>query len=130
MGGVDIVGIGVDLVEVERVTRILQRRKTFTQRVFTPEEIAYCERQANPAESYAARWAAREACRKALGGVREMRWHDVRVDRAPSGAPRLVLEGAVRARADQLGVSEVMVALTHERRMAAAFCVAVKGAAG
>jgi holo-[acyl-carrier protein] synthase len=130
MGGVDIVGIGVDLVEVERVTRILQRRKTFTQRVFTPEEIAYCERQANPAESYAARWAAREACRKALGGVREMRWHDVRVDRAPSGAPRLVLEGAVRARADQLGVSEVMVALTHERRMAAAFCVAVKGATG
>jgi holo-[acyl-carrier protein] synthase len=130
MGGVDIVGIGVDLVEVERVTRILQRRTTFTQRVFTPEEIAYCERQANPAESYAARWAAREACRKALGGVRKMRWHDVRVDRAPTGAPRLVLEGAVRARADQLGVSEVMVALTHERRMAAAFCVAVKGAAG
>jgi holo-[acyl-carrier protein] synthase len=123
---VEVVGLGVDLVDVERVARILQRRTTFVRRVFTPKEIEYCERQANPAESYAARWAAREACRKALGGIRRMRWHDVRVDRAPSGAPRLVLEGTSRARADALGVSEVMVALTHERRMAAAFCVAVR----
>jgi holo-[acyl-carrier protein] synthase len=123
---VEVVGLGVDLVDVERVARILKRRTTFVRRVFTPKEIEYCERQANPAESYAARWAAREACRKALGGIRNMRWHDVRVDRAPSGAPRLVLEGASRARADALGVSDVMVALTHERRMAAAFCVAVR----
>ena len=130
MADMDIIGIGVDLVDVERVARILQRRTTFTQRVFTPTEIAYCERQANPAESYAARWAAREACRKALGGVKDMRWHDVRVDRAPTGAPRLALEGAVRARAEQLGVTEVKVALTHERRMAAAFCVAVRGVGG
>ena len=123
----DIVGIGVDLVDVERVARILERRKTFVERVFTPPEIEYCERQANPAESYAARWAAREACRKALGGIRDMGWQDVRVDRAPSGAPRLVLDGAARARADSLDVAEVKVALTHERRMAAAFCVAVRG---
>jgi holo-[acyl-carrier protein] synthase len=124
---VDIVGIGVDLVDVERVARILERRKTFVERVFTPPEIEYCERQANPAESYAARWAAREACRKALGGIRDMRWQDVRVDRAPTGAPRLVLDGAAKARADSLDVAEVKVALTHERRMAAAFCVAVRG---
>jgi holo-[acyl-carrier protein] synthase len=122
---VEIVGIGVDLVDVERMARLMARRSTFAARVFTPPEIAYCERQANPAESFAARWAAREACRKALGGVRGMRWHDVRVDRAPTGAPRLVLEGAARGRADHLGVLEVKVALTHERRMAAAFCVAV-----
>jgi holo-[acyl-carrier protein] synthase len=123
---VDIVGIGVDLVDVARVASILQRRSTFVERVFTPLEIAYCERQANPAESYAARWAAREACRKALGGVRDMRWHDVRVDRGATGAPGLVLEGAAKARADRLGVTEVKVALTHERKMAAAFCVAVR----
>jgi holo-[acyl-carrier protein] synthase len=122
---VEIAGIGVDLVDVDRVARLMARRKTFAERVFTPSEIAYCERQANPAESYAARWAAREACRKALGGVRNMRWHDVQVDRAPSGAPRLVLDGAVQERADMLGVTEVKVALTHERRMAAAFCIAV-----
>jgi holo-[acyl-carrier protein] synthase len=124
---VEIIGIGVDLVDVERMAKLISRRSTFAERVFTPTEIAYCERQANPAESYAARWAAREACRKALGGVRGMRWHDVRVDRAPSGAPALVLEGAVSERADRLGVTEVKVALTHERRMAAAFCVALGG---
>src|SRR2546426_10015671 len=120
----DIVGIGVDLVDVERVKRLLSRRVTFVERVFTPQEIAYCERQASPAECYAARWAAREACRKALGGIRDMRWHDVRVARAPSGAPSLVLQGSSQDRARAMGVSEVMVALTHERRMAAAFCVA------
>src|SRR5256886_2148986 len=102
----------------------MERHPTFTARVFTDEEIAYCERQASPAESYAARWAAREACRKALGGVRGMRWHDVRVARAPTGAPSLVLEGATRAKAETMGVSQVMVALTHERKIAGAFCVA------
>jgi holo-[acyl-carrier protein] synthase len=122
---VDIIGIGVDLVDVERVNRMLKRHSTFAQRVFTPGEIAYCEGQASPAECYAARWAAREACRKALGGIRRMRWHDVRVERASSGAPHLVLEGSSKVRMDALGISQVMVALTHERRMAAAFCVAV-----
>jgi holo-[acyl-carrier protein] synthase len=123
---VDVVGIGVDLVEVERVQRMLERHPTFRHRVFTPDEIAYCERQAKPAESYAARWAAREACRKALGGVRGMRWHDVEVERAPTGAPSLALSGATAGRAERLGVTEVKVALTHERRMAAAFCMAVR----
>ena len=122
----DVVGIGVDLVDVERVRRLLTRRSTFAERVFTPDEIAYCSRQASPAECYAARWAAREACRKALGGIREMRWHDVKVERAPTGAPSLALSGSSLARARALGVSDVMVALTHERTMAAAFCLAVR----
>ncbi len=122
----EIAGIGVDLVDVERVRMMLLRHPTFAPRVFTPEEIAYCEGRADPAASYAARWAAREACRKALGGVRGMRWHEVRVDRSPAGAPALSLSGNTAARAAALGVTEVKVALTHERRMAAAFCVAVR----
>jgi holo-[acyl-carrier protein] synthase len=123
---VEIVGLGIDLVEVERVELVLARRPTFRHRVFTPTEVAYCERQASPAESFAARWAAREACRKSLGGIRGMRWHDVWVERAPSGAPAVGLAGSSLERARSLGVSEVMVALTHERRMAAAVCVAVR----
>jgi holo-[acyl-carrier protein] synthase len=122
----DVAGIGIDLVDVERVSAILGRRQSFVRRVFTPEEIAYCDRQASPAESYAARWAAREACRKALGGIRHMRWQDVHVSRAPTGAPSLVLEGTSKARAEMLGVTEVLLALTHERRMAAAVCVAMR----
>jgi holo-[acyl-carrier protein] synthase len=123
---VEVLGVGVDLVDVERVSGLLKRRSSFVERVFAPSEIAYCERQANPAEAYAARWAAREACRKALGGIPEMRWHDVRVERAPTGAPSISLSGTSLRRAEVLGVTRVMVALTHERRMAAAFCLAVR----
>ena len=122
----EIVGIGVDLVDVERIKRMLSRHRTFVERVFTPQEIAYCQGQASPAECFAARWAAREACRKALGGIREMRWHDVRVERAHTGAPRLALQGSSQDRMEALGVTDVLVALTHERHMAAAFCVAVR----
>ena len=104
---------------------MLQRHPTFVPRVFTPAEIAYCERQANPAETYAARWAAREACRKSLGGIREMRWHDVWVERAPAGAPSIGLAGSSRAGPSRWASPEVLVALTHERKMAAAFCLAV-----
>jgi holo-[acyl-carrier protein] synthase len=120
-----VVGVGVDVVEIERVERVLRTRSSFRDRVFTAAEATYCEGKARPAECYAARWAAREAARKALGGVRSMRWHDVSVDRSPSGAPHLALTGAAKARADGLGVSEVLVSFSHERSVAVAFCVAV-----
>lgn len=120
-----IVGVGVDIVDVTRVERVLERHPRFTERVFTPAEVAYCESKANRATSYAGRWAAREATRKALGGIRRMRWHDVRVERAPSGAPRMVLEGTAKERADALGVTEVLISFTHERTMATAFAIAV-----
>ncbi len=120
-----IVGIGVDVVEVDRVRRLLERHPRFRQRVFTPDEVAYCEAKASPAESYAARWAAREACIKALGGIRGVRWQDIAVGRAPTGAPHLSLDGAARPRAREVGASDVLVSLGHERKMATAFCVAV-----
>jgi holo-[acyl-carrier protein] synthase len=120
-----IVGIGVDVVEVERVRELLDRRSTFPQRVFTPEEVEYCESKVAPAPCFAARWAAREAARKALGGVRGMRWRDVAVQRSPTGAPRLALSGAAKVRADTLGVEDVLVSFSHERSVATAFCVAV-----
>lgn len=120
-----IVGIGVDVVEVERVRRILERHPRFRERVFTEAEISYCDAKGAPAGAYAARWAAREACIKALGGIRGVRWHDIHVQRARSGAPSVSLEGPARARADEVGVSDVLLSLTHERSVATAFCVAV-----
>ncbi|MGH2674559.1 MAG: holo-ACP synthase [Actinomycetota bacterium] len=120
-----IVGVGVDVVEIERVERLLRIRRSFRERVFTPAESSYCDGKASPAQCYAARWAAREAGRKALGGVRGLRWHDISVERARSGAPRLALTGAAKSRADQLGVSDVLVSFSHERSVAVAFCVAV-----
>jgi holo-[acyl-carrier protein] synthase len=120
-----IVGIGVDVVEVERVEQLLLRHPRFRERVFTDDEVAYCEGKARPAQAYAARWAAREACIKALGGARGLRWQDIHVEREPTGAPRLGLEGAARRRAGQVGAEQVLVSFSHERSVATAFCVAV-----
>jgi holo-[acyl-carrier protein] synthase len=122
---VRIVGIGVDVVEVDRVERLLRDRPSFRTRVFTEDERRYCDQKSSPAGSYAARWAAREAARKALGGVRGLRWHDISVGRARSGAPHVVLTGSARARADQVGVDQILVSFSHERSIATAFCVAV-----
>ncbi len=103
----------------------LARHPTMRVRVFTSDEIAYCDSKARPAESYAGRFAAREATIKALGGYRGKRWHDISVGRAPSGAPSIVLDGLARRRADSLGVERVLITFTHEKTNAVAFAVAV-----
>jgi holo-[acyl-carrier protein] synthase len=123
---VEIVGLGVDICEIARMERALERHPTMRSRVFTPEEIAYCDSKGRPAESYAGRFAAREATIKALGGYRGRRWQDVSVARHPSGAPAIRLEGNAKRRADAMGVSRVLVTFTHERTNAVAFVVAVQ----
>jgi holo-[acyl-carrier protein] synthase len=124
---VDILGLGVDICEIARMERALERHPTMRMRVFTAEERAYCDTKARPGESYAGRFAAREAVIKALGGYRGKRWQDIHVHRAPSGAPEVVLEGNARRRADALGVDRVLITFTHERANAVAFAVAVRG---
>ena len=121
----EILGLGVDLCEIARMERALARHPTMRERVFTPEEIAYCDSKARPAESYAGRFAAREAVIKALGGYRGRRWQDIWVARAPSGAPAIRLEGNAKSRADGLGISKVLITFTHEKANAVAFAVAV-----
>lgn len=122
---VEIVGLGVDVCEIDRMERALARHPTMRERVFTLEERAYCDGKARPAESYAARFAAREAVIKALGGYRGKRWQDISVSRHPSGAPSIVLAGNAKVRADANGISQVLVTFTHERALALAFAVAV-----
>jgi holo-[acyl-carrier protein] synthase len=124
---VRIVGIGVDVVEVERIRRLLDSRPGFRDRVFTSGEIADCQSASDPVPCYAARWAAREAAAKALGGVPQVDWHEIAVLRGPDGDPHLALEGKARARAEELGADELLVSLSHERSVAAAFCVAIGG---
>jgi holo-[acyl-carrier protein] synthase len=122
---VEIVGLGVDICEIARMERALARHPTMRERVFTSAEIAYCDSKARPAESYAGRFAAREATIKALGGYRGKRWQDISVGRAPSGAPSIVLQGHARSRAEELGIAQVLITFTHERSSAVAFAVAV-----
>ena len=72
----DIVGMGVDICDIARMERALERHPTMRHRVFTEEEVAYCDTRGRPAESYAGRFAAREAVIKALGGYMGKRWKD------------------------------------------------------
>jgi len=123
---VDIVGLGVDICEIARMERAISRHSTLRDRVFTPEEIAYCDSKARPAESYAGRFAAREATIKALGGYRGRLWQDISVTRHPSGAPAVRLDGNAKRRADALGVSDVLITFTHEKTSAVAFAIAVR----
>jgi holo-[acyl-carrier protein] synthase len=122
---VEILGLGVDICEIARMERALARHPSMRARVFTAEEIAYCDGKARPGESFAGRFAAREAVIKALGGYRGRGWQDISVSRHPTGAPQIVLAGNAKRRADALGVDRVLVTFTHERTNAVAFAVAV-----
>jgi holo-[acyl-carrier protein] synthase len=122
---VEIAGLGVDICEIARMERALARHPTMRERVFTPAEIAYCDAKARPAESYAGRFAAREATIKALGGYRGRRWQDISVTRDTSGAPGIALDGNAKRRADALGIARVLITFTHEKTSAVAFAVAV-----
>jgi holo-[acyl-carrier protein] synthase len=126
---VNVIGVGIDLVDVGRIERVLERRPRFAERVFSDEERAYCERSPTVrATCYAARWAAREACVKALGGVPGgWRWHDIRVVRRRGGAPEMELDGPARMRARAIGAERVLVSFSHERDAAVAMCVALGG---
>ncbi len=111
-----IVGTGVDIVETGRIRQALERHGLrFAKRLYTPDEISYCEKFKNKAERYAARFAAKEAAFKALGtgwsgGVR---WLDVEVTHRPSGKPELVLSGRAGQLARQLGVTRAEVSISH-----------------
>lgn len=123
---VEILGLGVDICEIARMERALARHATMRERVFTPDEIAYCDSKARPAESYAGRFAAREATIKALGGYRGKRWQDISVSRHPSGAPTIALAGHAARRATSLGITRILITFTHEKTNAVAFAVAVR----
>ncbi len=117
-----IVGIGTDLLDVDRMARELAREGAgFRDDVFTAAEVAYCGEMAHPARHFAARFAAKEAFWKALGapeGSASLR--DVEVVRAEDGPPRLVLAGRARAEAERLGVRRAHVTLTHTATLASA----------
>lgn len=121
-----IIGIGIDLTEISRIEESIQRfGNRFVQRVFTEAERKYCETKASPGSHFAARFAAKEACAKALGcGVAGgIRWLDMELRRDESGKPTLRLTGKASELAGQLAVKKIHVTLTHSRDQAAAVVV-------
>ena len=118
-----IIGLGVDIAEVPRIKAAIERRgQPFLRRVFTPNEIAYCERFKNKFERYAGRFAAKEATMKALGtGWRGgIRWVDLEVVRQQSGRPTMALAGEAAKIAGALGVRRISVSITHTASQALA----------
>ena len=122
-----LAGIGVDMVEIARMEKTLERRPSFKTRIFTKDEIAYCERMAKPSKHYAARFAAREAVLKALGTgfTRGIGVRDVSVARGEAGRPEAVLSGRAAEIAEELGVREVAISLSYTSDVAVANAVAV-----
>jgi holo-[acyl-carrier protein] synthase len=113
-----IVGVGIDVVDVSRFERIVDRRPGLRDRLFTPAERTL------PIASLAARFAAKEAVAKALDAPRGMRWHDCEIVSTNSGRPELLLSGTVAAAAAERGVSHWHVSLSHDAGIASAVVVA------
>jgi holo-[acyl-carrier protein] synthase len=122
-----ILGIGTDLIEIPRIARSIERYGAgFLERVYTEEEIAYCQRKKRTsAESFAARFAAKEAGAKALGtGIsRGVAWTEFAVTREPSGRPLLQFRGRAAQIASAMGITRVALSLTHSREMAMAVVI-------
>ncbi|MDX6542762.1 MAG: holo-[acyl-carrier protein] synthase [Gaiellaceae bacterium] len=119
--------VGVDLIEIERIRRTLERYPGFKERCFTDAEREYCDSRKNPAQSYAGRFAGTEAVGKALGfGVaRAFAWRDVEIVGRPK--PGVHLHGRLAAWAERLGAGEIDVSMTHSRELASAVAVVADG---
>jgi len=122
-----MVGVGVDLVEIERMERAIQRTPRIVQRVFSSGEREYAWSKAKPAVHYAAFFAAREAVFKALGcGFAGLTCRDVEVVHDDSGKPSVLLHGNAAALAEQQGIVDIQISLSHTHHMAVASAVALR----
>jgi len=120
-----IIGVGIDLVDIDRFRRSLERTPTMRNRLFTPIELDYVAPQVDDAASLAARFAAREAAMKALGlGLGAFGFQDVWVKRSDSGAPSLAVTGRAEELATRAGVRSWHLSLTHSATTAGAYVVA------
>lgn len=125
--GTALVGLGVDIIEIARMERILERTPHFKERVFTEDERAYCEAKHNPAVHYALFFAAKEAVLKALGtGFRGMGINDVQVAHNRYGKPQAVLSGNAAACAAGQGIHEVYLSLSYTHTTGVASAVAAR----
>jgi len=121
-----VIGIGTDLVEIDRFRAALTRTPGLRDRLFTAAEREYAEARHDPTERYAVRFAAKEAVMKALGvGLGAVAMRDIEIARIDSGAPSVVLHGAAADLAQTRGVTRWLLTMTHTEHMAQAIAVAL-----
>jgi holo-[acyl-carrier protein] synthase len=128
-----ILGHGIDVVEIPRLARMLQRHgRRFVERVFTPAERDYCRGKKRELEHLAGRFAAKEAVMKVLGTgwAGRITWQDIEVTNAPGGQPRVALSGESARVAEQLGIRRVLISISHTGDWAAASAIGVGDGSG
>jgi holo-[acyl-carrier protein] synthase len=122
-----IVGLGLDLTQIDRIRALIEQRgERAVRRLFTEGERAYCERKKERFASYAGRFAVKEAVMKLLGTgwTRGVRWVDIEVARAPGEAPQVLLHGETARIAQRKGIARIHITITHDAGLAAAVAVA------
>ena len=123
----NIIGIGTDITECLRIARMIERHgEAFIARVYTPEEIRYCQTRKQSTQHFTGRWAAKEAVLKALGTGwrRGISWRDIEILNEPGGKPLVMLTGGAREVAQQLGITEMLVTISHCHTHATAYALA------
>ena len=121
-----IVGIGTDIVEVERIQKMMSDHGDhFLERVFTAAEIAHCQPRREAAQHFAGRWAAKEAVMKALGTgfTPEVGWTDIEILTLPSGQPYVVMHGTARTYSENKGIGTILITLSHTKTYATATAI-------
>jgi holo-[acyl-carrier protein] synthase len=125
-----IIGIGTDIIECLRIAQMIERHgELFITRVYTPHEIQYCQSRKLATQHFAGRWAAKEAILKALGTGwrRGISWRDVEVRNEPGGRPTVALRGGARDVVEQLGITRMLISISHCRSHATAYALAQGG---
>ena len=113
--------VGVDLIEIPRIARALERYPEFRERCFTEAEREYCEGRPSPAQHYAARFAGKEAVGKALGSGVRFTWREIEIAGRPK--PGVALSGRTLEWAERIGAGRIELSMTHSRELATAVCV-------
>ena len=124
-----VVGLGTDIIEIVRIGRMVERHgEAFLNRVYTEDEIRYCQRRKECFQHYAGRWAAKEAVMKTLGTgwIRGIRWREIEVVVQKSVKPEIQIHGGAREYAETLDIGEILITISHCREYATATAIALK----
>lgn len=121
-----IVGLGTDIIEIVRIGEMIDRHgESFLNRIYTPEEIRYCQKRKHCNEAFAGRWAAKEAVMKVLGTgfVRGIGWQDIEILAQKNGRPFVSMQGGAGEHARKIGIEEILITISHCRAYATATAI-------
>ena len=124
----NLIGIGTDIIEVARIGEMIEKHdELFLRRVYTPLEIEYCGGRKSALQHYAGRWAAKEAALKALGTgwSRGIKWTDMEVSNLMGGKPELRIHGVASDIAEDMGIQEMQISISHCKSYAVAYVIAI-----